>query len=217
MDRRDATMRDLRPGRRFFPARQPTTSEVGRSGPGGRTPRGVPVGPTASPTATSRATASRGTARPAPSRRVAPPGPAAEGRAGRTPAGQVRATGAAERRSAGGFQPRRRPRSWPWREAQPVSWRESGLHGLVIVCLLLATVILFLSWLAGSLDVVALGSVLGLWGLCAAGWAILGRPGVDWTVPTRRLLADCARSEPLGEPAASVRHPDTAAETLRAR
>jgi len=135
-------------------------------------------------------------------------------RAGRAPAGsagQVRATGV-ERRPAGGFQPRRRPRrtgSWAWPEAQQVPWREGGVRGLAIVCLVLATVVLVLSWLVGSLGVLALGAVVGLWGLCVAGWAILGRPGVDWTVPTRRMLAGCARAEPLEEPATGVRRPDT--------
>lgn len=62
--------------------------------------------------------------------------------------------------------------------------RLGGLVGLVTLCLVLATVILGLSWLVGGLDVVAVGAVLAVWSLCVAARVILGQPGTDWTVPT---------------------------------
>ncbi|WP_049807062.1 hypothetical protein [Pseudofrankia inefficax] len=60
----------------------------------------------------------------------------------------------------------------------------SNLLGLITLCLVLATVILGLSWLVGGLDVMAVGAVLAVWALCVAARVILGRPGTDWTVPT---------------------------------
>ncbi|WP_045877154.1 hypothetical protein [Pseudofrankia sp. DC12] len=81
----------------------------------------------------------------------------------------------------------RHPSWWP-RPTRPASHGlsagVSGLLGLITLCLVLAAVILGLSWLVGGLDVMALGAVLGVWALCVAARVILGRPGTDWTVPT---------------------------------
>jgi hypothetical protein len=61
-------------------------------------------------------------------------------------------------------------------------------------CLALGLVIVGLSWLVGGLDALAVGAVIAVWSLCVATRLILGRPGVDWTVPTPdRMLAATER------------------------
>ncbi|WP_230202788.1 rhomboid family intramembrane serine protease [Parafrankia discariae] len=74
-----------------------------------------------------------------------------------------------------------------WVGAHPVAF---GLIG--------AGVLLVASALVGALDLFAVGAVLGFWTLIAATGLVLGRPGVDWQVPTEELRAGARRAAVVG-------------------
>ncbi|ONH54857.1 hypothetical protein CcI49_29590 [Frankia sp. CcI49] len=57
----------------------------------------------------------------------------------------------------------------------------------VVFALVGAAVLLGCSALLGALDLFAAGAVLGFWVLIAATGLVLGRPGIDWQIPTEQL------------------------------
>ncbi|MCK9932084.1 hypothetical protein MXD62_33945 [Frankia sp. Mgl5] len=61
-----------------------------------------------------------------------------------------------------------------------------------------AGVLLVASALVGALDLFAVGAVFGFWTLIAATGLVLGRPGVDWRIPTEEIRAGARRAAVVG-------------------
>ncbi|OHV45901.1 hypothetical protein CC117_09025 [Parafrankia colletiae] len=142
--------------------------------------RPEPLDGAADPTATGPEGSGRGKpdgrARPAASGQPAGQRGPATGRGG--PAAGQQRPAARPRRAAAG---QRRPVSGDhrvsrWVSAHPIAFALIG-----------AAMLLVGSALVGALDLFAVGAVLGFWTLIVATGLVLGRPGIDWAVPTDEL------------------------------